>query len=199
MWAVHDDCWDKDFIKILDEAINSNKDGVSVFCPLVNTDEFGETPISLILKWNYTNLYRLVRLMNLCVRCNDATFYGLQRTIVLKKFKVLIWKWIDSKTPANSNYPVLFYLLSSGKYILTGSYITSIFLDRKLNYFAFDLVKVNTFWESQKNVYLGPRSLLIALATSPALLDRCFFDCFLPIWNLLNKMSLNFRNYAMGG
>jgi hypothetical protein len=115
MWAAHDDYYDKDFIKDLISIIEANSRVVSVFC---NVAIFSRSYLDYdrIVKLNFSQSSIINRLFTFTRKFNDAHFYGIHRRDVLIKTKVPTWWGKNQITPANSNYPVLYYLLSAGEY-----------------------------------------------------------------------------------
>jgi glycosyltransferase involved in cell wall biosynthesis len=115
MWAAHDDYYHPDFIKDLVAILEINPNVVTAFCPIVFFSENIQEPIQ-ILKLELMSNKTIVRLLLLCYNFNDAPFYGIHQREVVQKTQVPTWWGKNSVTPANTNYPVIFFLLSSGEY-----------------------------------------------------------------------------------
>ena len=195
MWAADDDRWDKEFISILLDALLSNSKCVCAFCPYSFIDESSAPIKDRRARFiDYSSRTRIGRLLKLCLHYDDGCGYGLFRRKFIENVQFPTWWWINSKSLLNNIYPVLFYFLSVGDYVLAGS--SPLWFNRLkekshhfipyadncfLCYWAFVLRKVNVFYESIKDVYLGSRSIVLVLMILPALSTRFVFDCIRPI------------------
>jgi len=172
MWAAHDDYYHKDFIQTLLNVLELDNKLVTVFCPLSifsNTTE----DITSICKLNYAGRSGFSRIIIFCWNFNDAIFYGIHRRQILANTKVPTWWGENAITPANSNYPVVFFLLASGSYKLVGK--IPLFYKRKkdasypLNpydhglspYWYLIIRKFNLLFDSLRYIYLGSNSSLL--------------------------------------
>ena len=194
MWAASDDWWDKEFIKTLLEAMLTNEKCASTFCPYVFTDEYGKL-ISTSRVFDYSGRTRISRLLKLCFYYNDGFFYGLHKRQLVEKVRVPTWWWVNSKTPMNTAYSVLFYFLSAGDFALAGSsplwfkrlrvhtqcpHLISYVSQREnpfLAYFAFVLRKINVLYESILSIHKGASSIIVVFVILPALIARFTYDC----------------------
>ncbi|MDP4289556.1 MAG: glycosyltransferase family 2 protein [Bacteroidota bacterium] len=173
MWTAHDDYYHRDFIKHLIGELERDPKLVTTFCPIaVFSNSIDE--VIRVCQWDFSGETAFSRILSFCRRFNDAPFYGIHRRQALEKIKVPTWWGKNALTPANSNYPVVFYLLASGGYKLASD--IPLFYKRKkeeaylLNpynhglapYWYLILRKINLFVESIKYLYRGSHSLLLA-------------------------------------
>lgn len=189
MWAAVDDVWDKNFIKILHEAIVRDKNNVIAFCPFTFINEEGQF-IGDVRKVNYSGSL-ILRLYKFILYYDDRMIYGLFKKNIINNVNFPTWWRINSKTLANTAYPFLFYILSSGRYVFAASIPLwsyrrhndkhyQLQLDSKnriLLIYSFWLRKTNVLFEAVKNIYLGSDSILITLICLPGLVIRYVYDC----------------------
>ena len=189
MWAAHDDYYHKDFVQTLINELEQNNKIITAFCPIAIFSETTDDVIK-VCKWDFPGKTSFSRIISFCLHFNDASFYGIHRRQILEKIKVPIWWGKNSLTPANSNYPVVFYLLASGGYALKGD--TPLFYKRKkdaaylLNPYNHGLApylylisrKINLFFESIKYIYKGSHSLPITLSLVIPIFFRISSDTF---------------------
>jgi len=195
MWASSDDRWDCGFISTLLDAIERDTNLISVFCPFQFIDEDGDACVGKLsgVRCNeYSSDGALIRLAKFCRVYSDAFFYGLHRRESICEVRIPIWWGINSRIPANNNYPVLTYFLSRGKYLSVGGsplFFKRVHANSKprhssefaeqpiMAYFAFLLRKVNVLHESIVSVYSGSRSFSLTVAAVPLFALRCLYDC----------------------
>jgi len=192
MWAASDDRWDKRFIQTLLDTLISDDRYVTAFCPYSFMDEDGRL-IGQPRVFDYSSRTRLGHLLKLCWHYDDGAFYGIHKRLRIKKTMVPTWWGVNSKTPYNIAYPVLFYFFSVGDFVLTDS--PPLWFNRLKRslihfvpgagnsvrlYLCFGLRKANVLYESVKNVHWGSKSFGLVLLILPALLVRLFFDILTP-------------------
>jgi len=207
MWAADDDQWDPEFIGCLMRELLKNPNCVTAFCPFVFLDTRGK-PISEQIFFNYASRHRIVRLIKLCLYHNDVCFYGIHRTDILKETEVPVWLGINAKSPINTAYPRLFYLFSSGDFVMAGSsnlffkrlsteagrkehYVPFVMNNRNpvLAYFSFILLKLNAVYECERSIWKSSRSKLTVIFCIGPLLAEAVYDCL----NIPTKINFFFR------
>jgi glycosyltransferase involved in cell wall biosynthesis len=215
MWATNDDEWKTTFIESLLTPLREDAKCVTAFCPYIFIDVDGHA-INESRIIDYSSQYRIIRFLKLCVYYDDAFIYGLHKTKAVKNIKLPVWWSINAKSPYNTAYPILFYLLSTGDFALTGSsplWFNRLRLNAKLNeyhcipfvtenrnlilaYFAFVLRKINVFYECERSIWQGSRSIFNVLICFLPLLGRCGYDCFkepiiygIPLLNALKSKT----------
>lgn len=187
MWAAHDDYYDKEFINDLIRIIEANSRIVSVFCNIaIFTNSYIE--YDKIVKLNFSQSSTVMRLVKFTIKFNDAHFYGIHRREVLNQTEVPTWWGKNQITPANSNYPVLYYLLSSGEYAYNDGKPLFYKRQKKENYslgpsktlfqqiFFLVIRKVNLLILSTKNTQRARKSLIITFIVYIALGARISYD-----------------------
>lgn len=196
MWAADDDLWDPIFIETLINPLTRNQEVSTSFCSYTFIDMDGKL-IGSPRDFDYSNNYSIFRIIKFLLYYDDGCVYGLHRRDVIKKAKFPIWWSINSKTPINSAYPPILYLLAAGDFFLVDAGSPLWFNRLRVNttikaeypskvtrsgniffeYVAFVLRKINIMYESEHSIFTSSRSiLLVCLAFLPILL-RCIFDC----------------------
>lgn len=195
MWAASDDRWDKDFIRVLLDALRRDESYVSAFCPFIRIDE-EEHPLhgwlSGTLVFDYSGRTALWRLAKFCFYYYDGFFYGLYRRELIKDIQLPVWWWLNAKSPKNCAHPVLAFFLARGGYVQAGvsplwckrihvnskpRYSVEFAGRRFVGFLAFLLRKFNVFYESARAVYRGRCSLLLTLVLIPLFAARFLADC----------------------
>jgi len=183
MWAAHDDFYHKDYIQILVNELENDHKLVTAFCPVAYFTTNPEQ-VARVCRWNYSYKWSFVRIISLCLHFNDAMFYGIHRRSIITKTCVPIWWGKNSLTPANSNYPVVFYLLASGGYKLVGD--IPLFYKREKEetyllspknrgispYWYLFSRKLNLFVYSLKYIYSASTSIILPLSLAVPLFLR---------------------------
>jgi len=197
MWATDDDEWKTTSIESLLRPLRENAKCVTAFCPYIFIDAKGRA-ISESRTYDYSSKYCIIRLLKFCYYYDDAFIYGLHRKEAVKNMKLPIWWSVNAKSPYNSAYPELFYLLSTGDFALAGSsplWFNRLRVNAKLNeyhyipfvtenrslvlaYFAFVLRKINVLYECERSIWQGSRSIFNVIFSFLPLLCRCVYDCF---------------------
>jgi glycosyltransferase involved in cell wall biosynthesis len=201
MWAAHDDYYHKEFIKELLFILEENPKMVSAFCNTAVFSTLNDKSIKMF-SLDFSNKSALRRLIRFTYIFNDAHFYGIHLRNALINTEVPVWWGKNKITPANTNYPVLFYLLSLGEYgYLNGN---PLFYKRqkKENYslgpsrtliqqILFLIIrKVNLFILCCSNVHKARRNPVITLSIIPFLVLRINYDL---IKEILYLLKLNIR------
>lgn len=189
MWAAVDDIWDKDFIKTLYDAIRTDKNNVAAFCPYNFINEHGQF-VEDVRKIDYSGSI-IRRLYKFIWHYDDRFIYGLFKTNMINNMLLPTWWGINSKTLANTAYPPIFYILSSGGVVFAGSvplWFYRLHNDKHYQFgvnsenrillkYSFCLRKINIIFESIKNIYSGSGSFLTTAICLPGLVIRCVYDC----------------------
>ncbi len=192
LWAADDDLWDRRFLEALVRALDSHEAAACAFCGYSFIVEPGEPmPIRRIRVIDYSSRFRVVRLLKLCLYYDDGFGYGMFRRKSIERVSYPRWWWVNSRSALNIIFPVLFYFLSAGDFVLgsstplwfnrlkrTSAHFTPYRNNKVLYYLAFVLRKINVFFESAMDIYRGSGSVLLTLAVVPGLLGRLAFDCF---------------------
>ena len=120
LWAGQDDLWDKNYIKILLQLLESNPDAVSA---VSNYQNLFEGKKYTVKKHNFNeqetnNLNRTVNsLLHFIITNNLSYFYGLHKTAVLKRIGGY---QIDSRPFfKSSDYLTIFRLLTQGRMVFS--------------------------------------------------------------------------------
>lgn len=193
MWAAHDDYYHQEFIQTLINKLDINIKLVTVFSPFAIFKDTPDDAFS-ICKLNYSGRSAFWRIFSLCLNFNDAIFYGIHRREVLAKTKVPTWRGKNSVTPANSNYPVVFYLLASGSYELVGNDV--LFYKRKKEatyalspssigfnpYWYLILRKINLCIDSITCIYSGSHSVILTISLTPPVFIRILKDTIIDVY-----------------
>lgn len=195
MWAAADDLWDRDFIGFLLEGLEKSSDAVGAFCPYQLIEAETGTVIHDVWKYSYESPHAFIRLLKFIWYYRDTCIYGLLRRKDSNHLKFKPWAWINSKTPYNVAYPLVYYLLSKGNFLLIGErplWFKSVTISRGhfapfmsnpiLAYLAHIVRKTNLFMRSLSHIYYGSKSLLLAFVIIPFLLLRILIDCIAPIY-----------------
>ncbi len=202
MWAAHDDYYHEDFIQTLISALEENDKLVTAFCPF---SVFANTPKDIISTYNlnYEGKSVFWRVLSFCLNFNDACFYGIHRREIIAGTKVPTWWGKNSITPANSNYPVVFYLLASGQYRLVGnkplffkkskeaSYSLNPYNSGLNPYLFLILRKINLFADSVSYIYLGSHSYLISMTLTLPVFIRISKDAMIDVYYRLKCSILS--------
>ena len=195
MWAAADDLWDKDFIGFLLNSLENNVDAVGAFCPYQLVEAETGSVINGIWKLNYESPRAFVRLLKFIWYFRDTCIYGLLRRQDAIDLRFKPWAWINSKTPYNVAYPLVYYLLAKGNFLLIGEkplWFKSVTISHRhfapyvsnpfLAYLAHIFRKINLFLRSLNYIYRGSKSAWLAFAIIPFLLLRLFIDCITPVY-----------------
>ena len=195
MWAAVDDQWAPDFLHSLVAGLEKNSTAIGAFCPYQLVEE--ETGIILegIWKCDYEDRRALIRLLKFTWQYRDTCIYGLFRREYLNDVQFKPWSWINAVTPYNLVYPLIYLLLSKGNFLLVGEnalWFKSVTISHwhstpfrgspVVAYLVHIVRKMNLFLRSTGYIYLGSKSVLLAVAMVPFLLLRFFYDCITPIY-----------------
>lgn len=201
MWAAHDDYYDKDFIKLLLSILREDKSLSTVFCRYAVFDD-KNNKIKYEKSLNYTSSFKIVQLLSFCIKFNDAPFYGIHRREKLINDLVPKWWGKNAITPANSNYPVVFFLLSSGKYAFydgkplffkrskAESYPLNPFYNGFNSYLYLILRKMNLYFISLQMVHRGSSSVFLTSAVTFPLLLRIIKDTVIDVYYKFKRVTL---------
>jgi hypothetical protein len=197
MWAADDDLWDILFIESLVVPLSMKKENVSAFCPYAFID-MDDNIIESARSIDYSHRSLFFRVVKICMYYDDGCIYGLHRADILKRVKWPIWWSVNAKTPINTAYPPIFYLIASGGLVyvktrrplwfnrlrintkIQADHDSQIVTDRGdplSEYFAFILRKINVLYESERSIWQGSHSIVAAIFTIFPLITRCAFDC----------------------
>jgi glycosyltransferase involved in cell wall biosynthesis len=201
MWAADDDQWEPEYVQSMVTALEKDVAAVGAFSPYVLIEEETGNVFGDVKKINYESANALLRLTKFSWHYNDACIYGLMRREFLedKNFiKFEPWAWINSSTPYNIAYPMLYYLLAKGNILLVGEkplWMKSVtvkprhhapFLSKPaFGYLAHVIRKINLAVRSARYIYLASKSITLVLLTIPLLLARLTYDCITPIYAAL--------------
>ena len=118
MWLCDDDEISTKCIEILYKDIKNHNDAISVtpyWAHILKENDL------LLKKPNvYISNFKIFRIMNFLYSADDAFFYALHKTEVLKKCKYYNF-WPINKNIINWAYPFLFQLIINGKVLLASS------------------------------------------------------------------------------
>jgi glycosyltransferase involved in cell wall biosynthesis len=195
MWAAADDLWDRNFIDSLLKSLESNSDVVGAFCPYQLVEAETGTVMEGIWKLNYESQYAFIRLLKFSWYYRDTCIYGLLRKQHLKDLRFRPWAWINSKTPYNVAYPMVYYLLSKGNLLFVGerplwfksvtirpAHYAPFMSNPLLAYLAHIIRKINLFLRNVRYIYRGSGSVPLAVLMIPFLVLRFLIDCIAPAY-----------------
>jgi glycosyltransferase involved in cell wall biosynthesis len=195
MWAAADDLWDREFISSLLKSLENNADAIGAFCPYQLVEAETGTVLDGLWKINYEGQRAFIRLLKFIWTYRDTCIYGLMRGQASKDLKFQPWAWINSRTPYNVAYPLVYYLLSKGNFLLVGEkplWFKSVTISQGhsapfmsnpvLAYWAHIIRKINLFLRSLNHIYHGSTSVSLALVMIPFLLLRFLVDCIAPVY-----------------
>lgn len=202
MWAAVDDQWDPEFIRSLLTSLEKDPTAIGAFCPYQLVEEESGAVIDGAWSCDYEDHRTLIRLLKFTWHYRDTCIYGLIRRQSLNNLKFKPWAWINSSTPYNIVYPMIYYLLSRGNFLEVGekplwfkSVTTSHghsapFMDNPLlAYWAHVIRKINLFLRSLSYIYRGSTSVLLVVGMSPFLLLRLLRDCIAPLYAAVRILS----------
>jgi glycosyltransferase involved in cell wall biosynthesis len=196
MFAADDDEWDKDFIKNLLNGLLKNKDCIVAFCPYHYIDEAGKIRGKEFV-YDYSSKLTFFRLCKFLWYYDDAFYYGLYKRYYLLQRKVRIWWGVNANCPINGAYPICFFLLASGNFVLTKTqplwyfrqyfassgrhYIPFVTTNKNpiLAYLAFLLRKFNLMFESLREIWRGSHSVILIILIFTPVAVRCIYDCLI--------------------
>jgi len=194
MWAASDDRWDKDFIRILLDALRRDENYVTAFCLFRYIDEDDST-VGGTQRFDFSGNNALRRIVKFNLVSNvgkDAFFYGLHRRKLIEDLELTYWWWINAKISMNNVYPAVTLFLARGGFIRVGTkplWFNRLHIHSKprhsaafegrpvAGYLALLLRKVNVFYESARSVYKGTKSVPTTIAAICVLTVRCIYDC----------------------
>jgi glycosyltransferase involved in cell wall biosynthesis len=195
MWAATDDHWDKSFIRTLLERLEEDRTAIGAFCPHQLVEEETGKIQEKILVCNYESRFEYIRLLKFTWSYVDRCVYGLFRRKSMDRVRFRPWIGINSQTPYNTAYPVLYFLFARGNFLLAGNkplwkksvrvshwHLTPFSRSPILGYLAHIIRKWNLLSRSLVYIYLGSESLLVCIGMAPVLLARCLWDCVTPIY-----------------
>lgn len=195
MWAAADDLWDADFIRSLLKSLENNSDAIGAFCPYQLVEAETETVIDGFWKCNYENKHAFIRLVKFVWYYRDTCIYGLLRRQGLNDLKFRPWAGINSSTPYNVAYPLVYYLISKGNFLFVGErplWFKSVTISHGhsapfmnnplLAYLAHIIRKINLFLRSLSHIYRGSESVVLTFVMIPLLSLRLLIDCITPVY-----------------
>ena len=195
MWAAVDDQWAPEFIQLSLTALEDDPTAVGAFCPYQLMEDETGVILKDIWKCNYEDYRPLIRLVKFTWHYRDTCIYGLLRRNVLNDLKFEPWSWINSSTPYNIVYPMIYYLLSKGNFLLISEkplWFKSVTVSHGhsapfmsnpiLGYLAHIVRKINLFLRSVRYIYSGSQSIFLVFLMMPFLLLRLLRDCIAPIY-----------------
>lgn len=147
LWAGQDDFWDRNYVKILVELLESNPDAVSA---VANYQNVFEGKKYTIMKHTFAHSYLLHfhSLLHFIQTTNLSYFYGLHKTDALKKIGGY---QIDSRPFfKSSDYLTIFRILLEGRMIFTNKIL---FYKRDTGNFTrrFELLKNHRFTQDVRS------------------------------------------------
>lgn len=204
MWAANDDKWDKDFIKILKNNLDSNPLAISSFCIYSQIDE-NDNLIegrNLIIE-DYSGQTKYERLLKLIKKKSDGFGYGLFLRSEILGVRFPVWWGINRKCAYNNIYPSLCFYLTKGDYIIYKKeplWFNTVKLEKNINhkipfskyfilcYMAFAIRKINLIFYCLFLIIKAENGLLTALRILP----HIFFSWFIiPVFfNLPEKFKI---------
>lgn len=203
MWAAVDDQWDPQFIQSLLAGLQNNPTAVGAFCPYQLVEDETGTVLNGIWKCDYEHQFAFIRILKFTWYYRDTCIYGLMRRDALNELKFKPWAWLNSNTPYNIVYPMLYYLLSKGNFLLIGKkslWFKSVTVTHGhsapymsnplLAYLAHIIRKINLLLRSIRYIYRGTRSFFLTVSIIPFLLLRLLRDCIMPIYAAI-RISLS--------
>jgi glycosyltransferase involved in cell wall biosynthesis len=196
IWAADDDLWDYSFIESLVIPLSDNGKNITAFCSYSFIDMDGNL-IGSTRIFNYSHQLLFFRIAKMCLYYDDGCIYGLHRTDILKRVKFPVWWGLNAKTPENSAYPPIFYLIASGGFIFIKTkplwfnrlrINTQIHADHDAlivtehgdilsEYFMFVLRKLNVLYECERSIWQGSRSGINVIMAFIPLTIRFVYDC----------------------
>lgn len=194
MWAASDDIWDKEFLSTLVDAMDAG-DSTLGFCPCIRIAYDGN-PFGVTRKIDYSSKSTVLQLYKFLIKYDDGCYYGLYRRESLMSIRFPVWWSVNRDTPMNCAYPPLFFILSSGRFVFSGT--SPLWFNRSHNnhnyydepqlssggqlYLAFALRKINVMFECAGSVFKGSRSTFVTALIIPGLLARCCYDIVNPLF-----------------
>lgn len=195
MWAAADDQWSTDFVGLLLKSLEKNQAAIGAFCPYQLVAAETETVIDGIWECNYEHRNTFIRLLKFTWYYRDTCIYGLIRRQALKELRFKPWSWINSNTPYNIVYPMVYYLLSKGNFLIVGEtplWFKSVTITHGhsapfmrnplLAYLAHIIRKINLFVRSTTYIYQGSKSTSLTVLMLPVLLLRLLKDSIMPVY-----------------
>lgn len=116
LWAGDDDLLALDFIEVLIDALNENKDAIGAFTTYQRIDDQGRI-LTPQMNFDYSGDYSLERLKKFIRNSDDIWGYGLFKTEKIRGVKFPVWWWPNKKQSYNNIFPSLCYYLARGNYL----------------------------------------------------------------------------------
>jgi len=190
LWAASDNIHDADFLSALLKMLVQDEQAVSAFSPYTDIDETGKIVGGRIEQdfSSATGLRRLCKFWRDPRANRDVWFYGLHRREVLLKTEIPEWWGLNRTVLLDRAYPVLSYLLASGKYLYFREkplFLRRVHLNSPprhsaeysgrmcLNFVAMCLRKLNLLLVTVADVYQGTRSMRTASLIAPVIACEC--------------------------
>jgi glycosyltransferase involved in cell wall biosynthesis len=202
MWAATDDEWSNDFVRSLLERLDNEPEAVGAFCPYQLIEDETGMVIDGIWECDYEHRYAFMRLLKFTWYYRDTCIYGLFRKKSLYELRFKPWAWINSNTPYNIVYPMVYYLLSKGNFLLVGEkplwfksvtithgHTAPFMSNPLLAYLAHIIRKINLSMRSLHYIYRGSQSAFLSFLMLPILLLRLLRDCIIPIYAAIRIWS----------
>lgn len=205
MWAAEDDEWDETYIESLLKPLLGNEKMLISFCPFAYMDISGNK-IKGTHNYDYSSSYRIIRLIKLCYYYDDLFLYGIHRRKNLKNVKFPRWWGVNSKSVVNTVYPIIFYLLTFCDLTVVGSspkffyrlkgkskihYQNNLPIIKNFGFYLYHYIKfvfwkINVFYECEKSIWNGSKSITIVSFMIVPLMFRFFIDC-------IKELIVNFQ------
>ena len=143
------------------------------------------------------------RLLKYFTLYDDGMVYGIYRYAAIKDQDFPIWWGMNKKTPLNTGYAFLTFVLARGQFKLFNEeplwfnciktvehYQPFKQNHRPVEYFLFFLLrKINVACVQFNNIRRGSRSILLAIVMIPVLILRVVADIFILLKNIVIKVS----------
>jgi glycosyltransferase involved in cell wall biosynthesis len=195
MWAAVDDQWDPQFLQSLLKDLERDPTAIGAFCPYQLVEDEAGTVIDGVWECDYEHHSAFMRMLKFTWYYRDTCIYGLMRRDALNELKFKPWGWLNSNTPYNLVYPMIYYLLSKGNFLLVGKkplWFKSVTVTHGhaapfmgnplLAYLAHIVRKINLLIRSIRYIYRGSRSFFFTFLMFPILVLRLLRDCATPIY-----------------
>jgi hypothetical protein len=198
MWAAVDDQWAPEFIQSLLASLENDSTAIGAFCPYQLVEEETGKILEGIWTCNYENKRVFFRLFNFTRQYRDTCIYGLFKREFLNGIKFSPWAWLNASTPYNLVYPILYFLLARGNFLLVGEkplwfknvttshwHSAPFMANPFLAYLSHIIRKINLLIRSTRYIYRGSKSFSVVLCMFPILLARLIVDCSTPVYAAL--------------
>jgi hypothetical protein len=199
MWSACDDRFSPDFVETIIEGMKKDPLVILGFSPFQLVDEDGNA-IGEPKRIDFSGSNAVIRLLRYFYRYDDNMVYGIYRLTAIKDIDFPIWWSNNSKSPLNTGYAFLAFVLARGDFRSYGSQPLFFKCIKKTEHFQpfkqqnqnlqflffFLLRKINVAWVQFVNIGQGS-NFLIAVIMIPILALRIVLDSAILVRNVIRK------------